>query len=321
MDAPYRCRLLLVGLVSLNAFSLIAQTNPQFTAVNVLTNHEVALQLAVDTNSMYRIDAATNLPDWTPLVSLTGAVATLQFTDSATPYLESRLYRAEQIAATNLLIGDYLSTSDGDVIIQPRRHATFVMSWNGKTIYNDPTNMSYADLPKADLILLSHTHGDHFNVSTIESVRKTNTLIIGSQTVFNSLTAAQRTNAIVLGYGGSTNVLGLNVQAVHAYNANHPINFGNGYIVTIGDKRIYISGDTGDVSEIRAITNIDVAFLCMNPTFTMSVSQATNVIRSIRPRVVYPYHYVEGNATTNAAFFKQQLGTDLGIEVRLRKWY
>jgi L-ascorbate metabolism protein UlaG (beta-lactamase superfamily) len=321
MDAPYRCRLLLAGLVSLNAFSLIAQTNPQFTAVNVLTNHEVALQLAVDTNSMYRIDAATNLPDWTPLVSLTGAVATLQFTDSATPYLDTRLYRAEQITATNLLIGDYLSTSDGDVIIQPRRHATFVMSWNGKTIYNDPTNMSYADLPKADLILLSHTHGDHFNVSTIESVRKTNTIIIGSQTVFNSLTAAQRTNAIVLGYGGSTNVLGLNVQAVHAYNANHPINFGNGYIVTIGDKRIYISGDTGDVSEIRAITNIDVAFLCMNPTFTMSVSQATNVIRSIRPRVVYPYHYVEGNATTNAAFFKQQLGTDLGIEVRLRKWY
>ena len=147
-------------------------------------------------------------------------------------------------------------------------------------------------------------------------------MIIASQTVYNNLTPQLRALTIVLGYGASTNVLGLNVQAVHSYDfSNHPLNSGNGYIVTIGDKRIYISGDTTDVPEIRALTNIDVAFLCMNPTFTMSVNQATNVIRSMRPKIVYPYHYQDAGQTTNAAAFKQRLGTDLGIEVRLRKWY
>jgi L-ascorbate metabolism protein UlaG (beta-lactamase superfamily) len=295
---------------------------PEFTRIQLLTNREAALQFSVETGSIYRIDTSTSLPDWTPLVSLTGAVTSLQHTDSAAPYLDARFYRAEQLTGTNILIGDFLSTTNGDVIIQPRFHATFVMSWNGKMIYNDPDNdATYTGLPKADLILISHTHSDHFNTNTIDAARKADTVIIGSQSVYNSLTPAQKALAIVLGYGASTNVLGLNVQAVHAYNGNHTLNFGNGYVVTIGGKRIYISGDTGDVPEIRVLPDIDVAFLCMNPTFTMSVNQATNVIRSMRPKIVYPYHYRDSNATTNAAFFKQRLGTDLGIEVRLRKWY
>lgn len=117
-------------------------------------------------------------------------------------------------------------------------------------------------------------------------------------------------------------MLGLDVTAVPAYNSYHPYGSGNGYVLTIGDRRIYISGDTGDVPEIRGLTNIDVAFVCMNQPYTMTVSQATNVVRAIRPKVVYPYHYRDAAGTTmNAAFFKQQLGLDLGIEVRLRKWY
>src|SRR5262245_30644954 len=116
--------------------------------------------------------------------------------------------------------------------------------------------------------------------------------------------------------------MGLNVQAVHAYDfSNHPLNIGNGYIVTIGGKRIYISGDMIDVPEIRTLLNIDVALLIMNDTFMMAINQATNVIRSMRLKVVYPYHYMDSGQTTNAAAFKQRLGTDLGIEVRLRKWY
>jgi L-ascorbate metabolism protein UlaG (beta-lactamase superfamily) len=309
-------------LALFSVFVSSAQTNPQFTAIGILTNQEVALQLSVDTGSMYRIDATTNLPVWSPLVSFTGSIASLQHTDSAAPYLASRLYRAEKLSATNLLAGDYLSTTNGDVIIQARRHATFVMSWNGLMIYNDPTNISYADIPKADLILLSHTHNDHFNTSVIEAVRKPTAIIIGSSNVFSSLTANQKTNAIALGYGISTNVLGLNVEAVYATNANHALNFGNGYVVTIADRRIYISGDTGDIPQIRALTNIDVAFLCMNTPFTMTPSQATNVVHSMRPKVVYPYHYRDfTGAITNAAYFKQILSTDLGIEVRLRKWY
>jgi L-ascorbate metabolism protein UlaG (beta-lactamase superfamily) len=110
---------------------------------------------------------------------------------------------------------------------------------------------------------------------------------------------------------------------VYAFNSNHsPLGFGNGYVLTIADKRIYISGDTGDAPEIRALTNIDVAFLCMNIPFTMTAKDATNAVRAMRPKVVYPYHYRDqSNAITNAATFKKWLGTDLGIEVRLRAWY
>lgn len=314
----------LAAVIVTQAWSVcLVRAQFQFTGVQPLTNREVTLTLAAPTGSVYRIDAAAELGGWTPLVSVTGAVGSIQFTDSAAPFLPQRFYRAEQLGDTSILLGDYLSTTNGDVIIRPLSHATFVMSWGGKMIYNDPASgISYAGLPKADLILLSHTHADHFNTATIDAVRRTNTVIIAPQSVYNSLTPAQKALAIVLGYGQSRNVLGLDVIAVPAYNSYHPFGDGNGYVFTIGGQRIYISGDTGDVPEIRALTDIDVAFVCMNQPYTMTVSQATNVVRAIRPRVVYPYHYRDANgATTNAAFFKQQLGLDLGIEVRLRKWY
>ena len=225
-----------------------AQVAPQFSSFQLLTNKEAALGLNGETGSLYRIDVSTNLPEWIPLVTLAGSAATIQHTDSATPWLGARYYRAEKVGATNML-GDYLSTTNGDVIIQPKFHATFVMRWNDKMIYNDPDNTtSYTGLPKADLILLSHIHTDHFDIPTLNAVTNVNAIIIASQTVYNSLSPQLRALTIVLGYGASTNVLGLNVQAVHSYDfSNHPLNSGNGYIVTIGDKRIYISGDTTDV--------------------------------------------------------------------------
>jgi L-ascorbate metabolism protein UlaG (beta-lactamase superfamily) len=97
---------------------------------------------------------------------------------------------------------------------------------------------------------------------------------------------------------------------------------GNGYVLTLGGKRIYLSGDTGDIADMHALQNIDVAFVCMNSPYTMLTTEATNAVRAFRPPVVYPYHYRNQDGTTgNAALFKQQLGSDLGIEVRLRKWY
>ena len=133
-----------------------AQVAPQFSLFRLLTNKEAALGLDVDIGSHYRIDVSTNLPAWVPLVMLTGSAVTIQHTDSAAPWLGTRYYRAEKVAATNML-GDYLLTTNGDVIIQTKFHATFVMRWNGKMIYNDPDNTTpYASLPKADLILLSH---------------------------------------------------------------------------------------------------------------------------------------------------------------------
>ena len=298
------------------------------SGVQRLTNQEVVLRLSVPPGR-YRLESAGNLPEWSGLVTFpTNPTGSLVYTDSAAPYLDARYYRAVQLEDAQVVAGDHLVTTNGDVVMQPRNHATFVMHWDGKMIYNDPVpTASYSGLPKADLILISHSHGDHFSTTSIDAVKGPGAIIIAPKTVYSLLTASQKSNAIVLGYTSTnvttTNVLGLTVEAVYAANSNHsPPGFGNGYVITLGGKRIYISGDTGNAPEIRALTNIDVAFLCMNLPYTMTVSEATNVVRAMRPKVVYPYHYQDqSGSTANAAAFKKQLGTDPGIEVRLRKWY
>ena len=312
------------------AASLHAQTPPEFTTIQPLTNKEVRLQLNAPIGRGYRIDASTDLPNWNSLVTLTGATTSLQFTDSAAPFLSARYYRAEQLSLSNIMTGDHLPTTNGDVVIHPVGHAGFVMSWNGMMIYNDPTNAAaYASFPRADVILVSHNHGDHFEASTLTAVRKTNGIIIAPLAVYNGMTPTLRSNTIILGSGPltnsypvSTNLLGLSVEAVAAYNSNHPIGNNNAYVVTIGGKRILITGDCGDGPELRALPDIDIAFICINTPYTMTLNQATNCVRVMRPKVVYPYHYKDqSGATTNAAAFKQFLGPGSGIEVRLRKWY
>ena len=305
------------------AAPLLAQQAPQFTEIQRLTNREMALKLSAATGLNYRIEASTNLLQWNGWLTLLSTGTGLsQQTDSAAPFYIERYYRALQLTGTNLLTGDHLVTDDGDVIIHPVDHAGFVMNWNGKYIYNDPVSGSFAGIPKADLILISHSHSDHFSTSTLDAVRKTNSILIAPQAVFSAMTTAQRNLTVVMANNTTTNVLGLTVQAIPAYNSNHPLGTGNGYVLTIGGKRIFASGDTGNIAEMRALTNIDVAFVCINTPFTMTVPDATNAVRAFTPKVVYPYHYRNQDGTTgNAAQFKQQLGADAGVEVRLRKWY
>jgi len=231
------------------------------------------------------------------------------------------------LTGTNNLTGDHLVTDDGELTFHPINHATFVMSWNGKTIYNDPvgTAASFQGIPKADLILVSHSHGDHFSSSTLNSVTNANTVIIAPLAVYNSLTANLKSLTLLMTNGTTKTVLGLGIEAVPAYNltsANHPKGTGNGYVLTIGGRRIYMSGDTEDIPEMRALQDIDVAFVCMNVPYTMPVDKAASAIRQFRPRVVYPYHFQNQDSSyANLNTLKQQVGTDLGIEVRLRKWY
>jgi L-ascorbate metabolism protein UlaG (beta-lactamase superfamily) len=318
--------LLVPGLLSPG--SLHAQSL-QFTSVQRLTNQEVALTLTAPTGRAYRLESSTNAADWIGLATFpTNVTTSLQHTDSAAPLLPTRYYRAQQLTGTSNLSGDHLTTTNGDVVIHPLYHASFLMSWDGKIIYSDPDDdpayeSRYAGMPKGDLILVTHEHGDHYSTAKLTALRATGGIIIVPQRIYNLAGfAAFRPNAIALPYGVSTNLMGLNVLAVPGYNTpNHPYTNNNSYVLTLGGKRIFISGDTGDVPEIRALTDIDVAFLCMNLPFTMDPGSATNVIRAMRPKVVYPYHYREGTSTANAATFKQWLGTDLGIEVRLRSWY
>jgi L-ascorbate metabolism protein UlaG (beta-lactamase superfamily) len=302
----------------------------QFNSIQPLTNREMLLQLTAPTGLTYRVEATTNIADWSSLLTLM-STGVNRHADSATPWLQSRFYRARELPGTNNITGDHLATTNGDVVIHPMFHATFAMSWNGIVIYNDPQGgeaeylSTYNGLPKGDLILVSHTHSDHFHAIQIEAVRKANPVIIAPAAVYNhSSMAALRPFTTVLTYGQSTNTFGIRIEAVAATNSNHAPGAGNGYVLTIGGKRIYTSGDTGNIAPIRALQNIDVAFLCMNTPFTMTYAEAVNAVSAFRPKIVYPYHFRNGDTartTTNALWFKRTLGTNLGIEVRLRKWY
>ena len=172
-------------------------------------------------------------------------------------------------------------------------------------------------------MLVTHVHNDHFSASTLGSVKAASAVILAPVAVYNDSTMTSlRSITGVMTNGSSTNLLGLSVTAVPAYNSYHPKGTGNGYILNLGGKRIYLSGDTEDIPEMRALTNIDVAFLCMTLPYTMSITNAAAIVRDFRPRIVYPYHFRNADNTySDLADFKRRVGQDLGIEVRLRKWY
>jgi L-ascorbate metabolism protein UlaG (beta-lactamase superfamily) len=325
----YRAFLAAAALMGV-VWMLTAATTPSLTR---LANREIVISHTTTPNSYQRIEASPDLQTWTPLITLF-TTGTFSHTDSAAPYFLQRFYRVQTLASAPLLTGDHLVTADGEVIIHPVNHASFVMSWNGRTIYNDPVGGAapYAAFPRADLILVSHSHGDHYDNTniTLAAVLGAGGRIIAPQAVYNSMTTALK-GATTIMLTGQTNpanntppqsILGLTVAALPAYNAYHALGSGNGYVLTIGSKRIYVSGDTGDTAEMRALTNIDVAFICMNEPFTMTITQAASAIRAFRPRVVFPYHYRNQDGTyANLTSLKQMVGTDLGIEVRLRAWY
>jgi L-ascorbate metabolism protein UlaG (beta-lactamase superfamily) len=312
-------------LVVLSTSERMSGQEVSFSSIKRQTNGDIQLQLTAPAGRNYRLEASTNLLDWRPLLTFRSAAANPQ-TDAGAAYAASRSYRTVEVTNTDVLTGDHLATDDGEVVIHPVNHASFVMRWKDLVIYNDPVGGTapYNGLPRADLILISHSHGDHFDSSTVTAVRKTNSVIVAPAAVYASLSAANKALCIPLANGGQTNVLGLTVAAIPAYNLTqgyHPKGAGNAYVVKVGGRRIFISGDTDNVPEIRALTNIDVAFVCMVVPYTMNLTDAVKCVRAFQPRVVYPYHYQVGGTGTDVSSFKRQVGTDLGIEVRLRKWY
>ena len=300
--------------------------------VQRLANGEALIQQTTTAGQYFRIEASPDLQVWTPLVTLLSG-GLLQHTDSAAPYFAARFYRIASLAGTGHLTGDHFQTNAGEVIIHPVNHASFVMSWNGKMIYSDPVGGAalYAGFPKADLILVTHNHSDHYHVGTLSGVLNAGGKIVCPNSVYTAGAFAALVPSAILMKTGQTpasnntppqTVLGIGIEGVPAYNSNHPLSTCNAYVLTIGGKRIFISGDTGDTPEMRALPNIDAAFLCMNIPFTMDITTAANVVRAFRPRFVFPYHFRnQDNSLADLAAFKQQVGTDLGIEVRNRTWY
>jgi L-ascorbate metabolism protein UlaG (beta-lactamase superfamily) len=213
------------------------------------------------------------------------------------------------------------STSAGEVKITPLLHASTLIQAGGKTIYVDPAKPAKLDgLPKADLILITHIHGDHFDPLSIAALSQPATEIFAPASVVEKYPAAHPiANDQTRQWNQWT------IEAVPAYNLvrgpsagqfYHPKGRDNGYILTYGDKRFYFSSDTEGVPEMRALKNIDVAFICMNLPYTMPPEEAAEAVKAFHPKIVIPYHY----RGSDLSLFQQRLaGT--GIEIRLLDWY
>jgi L-ascorbate metabolism protein UlaG (beta-lactamase superfamily) len=223
------------------------------------------------------------------------------------------------LAQTNLE-SDVLPTSAGNLTVTFVGHGTLMFDFGGKTIHVDPYGKltDYAKLPKADAILITHDHADHLDPAAIAAIRTPATVVVMSPSCVGKLDGLVMTN------GESRTVLGIQTEAVPAYNVVnkrdngqpfHPKGAGNGYLLSFGDKRIYVAGDTEDTPEMRALRGIDVAFLPMNLPYTMTPEMVAAAAKALQPKVLYPYHYGDTDPARLTALLK-----DLpGIEVRIRR--
>jgi L-ascorbate metabolism protein UlaG (beta-lactamase superfamily) len=212
-------------------------------------------------------------------------------------------------------------TADGPVQITPLYHASALIQAGGKNLYIDPAKPAdFTGLPPADLILITDIHHDHMDPASIAALSKAGTEIIAPAAVEKTVTSAK-----VIANGETREWGRWSIHAIPMYNLKrgpapgklyHTKGRGNGYVLTYGGKRFYFSGDTANIPEMRALKNIDVAFVCMNLPFTMTPEEAAAAVKAFHPRVVIPYH----DRGSDLNVFKNALaGT--GIEVRLLDWY
>jgi L-ascorbate metabolism protein UlaG (beta-lactamase superfamily) len=211
------------------------------------------------------------------------------------------------------------TTSAGTLQVIPIQHASVLIKAGGKVLYVDPAQGTYDGLPPADYVLITDIHGDHMAPAVVDKLKKASTVIVAPKAV-----AEKFPGAVVMANGDTKNIGEFKVEAIPMYNLKpadngqtyHEKGRGNGYVVTYGGKRFYFAGDTEGIPEMRALKNIDVAFIPMNLPFTMTPQAAAEAVRDFHPAVVYPYHY-RGQDT--ATFAKALEGS--GIDVRLRDWY
>lgn len=216
---------------------------------------------------------------------------------------------------------DVLPTSAGDLTITFIGHGSLMFGFGGKTFQVDPYGKlaDYAALPKADAILITHEHSDHLDPVAIRTLRTADTVVLVAPCC-----AGKIEGGLVMTNGAVRAVLGIKVEAVPAYNIVnkrdngqpfHPRGAGNGYVLTFGDKRVYVAGDTENTPEVKALAGIDVAFLPMNLPYTMTPEMVSDAVRAFRPKILYPYHYGD----TNPDRLKELMKDAPGVEVRVRR--
>lgn len=235
-----------------------------------------------------------------------------------------------QTPAATRVAADQIATKQGPLTVQPITHGSVVLSWNGKTIYVDPYGGAegYAGLAAPDVVLITDIHPDHLDPKTLASLSAGKALMVVPPAVAEKLPAEYQKQVRVLRNGQRLDTLGMRIGAIPMYNlpeaadAMHPKGRGNGYVLGLGGKNVYLSGDTEDIPEMRALKNIDVAFVCMNLPYTMDVQQAAQGVLAFKPGIVYPYHYRGQNGLSDVAAFRKAVNAiNKKIDVRLRNWY
>jgi L-ascorbate metabolism protein UlaG (beta-lactamase superfamily) len=213
---------------------------------------------------------------------------------------------------------DTIRTSGGELAVTFIGHGTLMFEYGGRIIHVDPWSVlaDYASLPRADLVLLTHHHIDHLDSLALFLIRRPDTVTIGTPECARKIHGVR-----VMRNGDTAEALGIKIEAVPAYNFTrpdrtpvHPRGQCNGYILTFGDTRVYLAGETENIPDLALVRNIDIAFVAMDGVFNMTPEAAAEAVKVFHPRVVYPVHY---GASDLSPFAKALEGT--GIEVRIRK--
>ena len=223
---------------------------------------------------------------------------------------------------------DIIPTSEGDLKMTLIGHGTLMFEYGGKIIHVDPWTKvgNYTSLPRADLVLITHHHRDHLDPAALEQIIKDNTIIVMTQKCAEQI-EDKTWYPILMANGDKRTLGGLSIEAIPAYNLVHkresgapfhPKGEGNGYIITFGDKRIYVAGDTENTPEMKALKGIDAAFIPMNLPYTMDSAMAADAVKAFKHKLLYPYHTRSKEGDQVAGFMELMKGFD-EVNIRILK--
>lgn len=223
----------------------------------------------------------------------------------------------------SLMIFCFSTACAGEIGFYPVEHASFVIDTGEVIIYVDPVGDKelYSGLGKPDIILITDIHGDHLSKELLDEITG-KAMVVGPKAVIDEIGSGK-----IMKNGETKEYKGVNIEAVPMYNLTeerakfHPRGRGNGYVLTVDKERIYISGDTEDIPEMRALKGIDHAFVCMNLPYTMTVKQAVSAVVEFEPVKAYPYHYRGKPGFSDIEKFKKQVEKRSKTEVVLLEWY
>jgi len=216
---------------------------------------------------------------------------------------------------------DIIKTTGGDLKMTFIGHGTLLFEYNDLVIHIDPVSRyaEYSEMPKADIVLITHHHGDHLDTNSINKIKKKGSVIICTEVCAEKIGSGD-----IMGNDELKRIYGIKVESVPAYNivhkrengeAYHPKGVGNGYILTFGDTKVYVAGDTENIPEMKNFDNIDIAFLPMNVPYTMTPEMVADAVKMFNPKILYPYHY----GSTNVNELIELLKDKEDCEVRIRK--